>query len=241
MQEVKRLQANSDAYQEAFEAERKVRYPIITLFEGNWGYKIDKKRLEAAARVLACPVKVNPPNWQHGRIIYTMLCKYLRSYVGERPLLIDIGTAKGFSALMMKWASDDAGVKCTIRSTDVIDPEARVPRNTVADCDGPKTLYEILEPWPESKDIEFFQLGGATMMSQNSDRINFAFVDGKHKYDSVKVESGILRIRQKKGDMILFDDVHIPGVAQAVEELRDYQKDFIAVNAHRRYCIAERL
>lgn len=240
MQEVKRV-ATAEGYQAVFELERLERYPIVTLFEGNWGYKINKEKLENAARVLACPIKVNPPNWQHGRIIYTLLRKYLRSYVGEKPLLIDIGTAKGFSALVMKWAADDSKVKCTIRSADVIDPEARVPRNTVADCDGIKTLYEILEPWPEAKGIEFHQRGGATLLSQSSERVNFAFLDGKHKYDSVKVESGILRIRQKRGDMILFDDVHIPGVAQAVGELRDYQKDFIALNANRRYCIAERL
>lgn len=241
MHEMKRIQATAENYQTVFDLERKVRYPLITFFEGERGYRINKEQLEAAARVLACPIKVNPPNWQHGRIIYAMLRNYLSHYAGERPLLIDIGTAKGFSALIMKWAANDAKVKCVIRSADVIDPEARVPRNTVADCDGIKTLYEILEPWPETKEIEFHQLGGATLMSQSGDRINFAFLDGKHKYDYVRVEAGILRIRQKQGDLILFDDVHIPGVAHAVEELRDYKKEFIAVNANRRYCIAERL
>ena len=56
--------------------------------------------VEAAARVLACPLKANPPNWQHGRVLYAGYRAYLAG-LQRRVLLLDIGTAKGFSAAAM--------------------------------------------------------------------------------------------------------------------------------------------
>jgi len=240
MEGVKTVPLTKDHYDVIFREECHSKYPVIDTFEKNWGYKLATDRLEGAARVLACPMKVNPPNWQHGRIIYTVLRKYLRRFPDETVTLVDIGTAKGFSALVMKWAVMDARAKANIVSVDVIDPEARVRRNTVAEVGGLKTLRETLAEWPESETISFQQLGGSTYLAGHRGRINFAFVDGKHRYDAVRVEGGILRMKQESGDVTIYDDVQIPGVAQAVDELKGYAKDFIAVNALRRYCIATR-
>lgn len=230
-------------YDRIFEAERDTHYPLIDRFEKNWGFAINRERLEGAARVLACPMKINPPNWQHGRIIYAVLRSLLRRVSGEvEPInLIDIGTAKGFSALVMLWATQDAGVSAAITSCDVIDPEAKVRRNTVAEVDGLKTLYEILAPWPEHAAIQFKQLAGATTLAQSNDRVQFAFIDGKHNFTHVSNEASILKQRQHSGDIAIFDDVQIDGVRQAVERLDGYQKDYMSANAHRTYCIATRL
>jgi hypothetical protein len=69
--------ATACAYQDAFELERQQAYPVVDAFEARMGYALAKDRYEAAARVLACPVKRNPPNWHHGRIIYAAARKYL--------------------------------------------------------------------------------------------------------------------------------------------------------------------
>ena len=133
-------------YRDAFETERHNDYLSVRAFERRMGFEVERGRLETAAAVLACPVKVNLPNWQHGRVIYSTLRKYLAWAADQvsHMTLLDIGTAKGFSALCIQWAVTDSQMLAQIVSVDVIDPEARVARNTVADfwTDNCSTLAE---------------------------------------------------------------------------------------------------
>jgi len=231
-------------YDTAFELECKNTYPYVDQFENQCGWILDKTRMENAARVLACPVKVNPPCWQHGRIIYSMLWRYLSQVTFQNLLVLDVGTAKGFSALCAQWALDDAGRNGKVISVDVIHPVAREKRNTVAEIDGLKTLYEIIEPWPEAKKIEFYQSTGVKWISANiADRINFAFLDGKHTQEMVQVELHMLWLRQYIGDIVILDDVQIPGVAAAMRAAsKRYRfRTITAVPKKRIYAIGERL
>lgn len=216
-------QPSYDDYNVVFQKERAHNYASVSGFESISGLAVDRERLEHAARVLACPLKVNAPNWQHGRIIYTLVRNLLLGSQGE-VLLLDIGTAKGFSALMMQWALEDSSnVTGRVVSLDIIDPMARVRRNTIAEVDGYKTLAEILKPWPESKHIEFVQSTGVHWLSEHHEHIRFAFVDGKHKYDQVRLEAQLIAQRQLHEDYIMFDDVHIEGVMKAATELKNYE------------------
>src|SRR3990172_8581667 len=89
-----------EAYEAACALERTRRYPLVDDFEARQGFALDRARLEAAARVLACPIKARPPNWQHGRVLYALTRRY--RLTAEGPLYcLDIGTAKGFSALCL--------------------------------------------------------------------------------------------------------------------------------------------
>jgi predicted O-methyltransferase YrrM len=227
-------------YQRAFLKERENEYPAIDAFEQAAGFAIDRARLEDAARVLACPVKVNPPNWQHGRVIYAAARKYLATTSGAVTFL-DIGTAKGFSALCMAWALQDSEREGQIVSCDVLDPQRRDIRNTVAEVDGPKLLKEVLAPWPEASLVHFIKKTGADWLRQDDYRVNIAFIDGKHSYDAVSEEIGLLRVRQEPGDIALFDDVQIPGVGKAVTGISDYAVEHIAAKPDRRYALAVRL
>src|SRR5688572_20772364 len=94
-------------YETAFLHESVVEYPTLAALERRMGYAIDKRLLEGDAKILACPVKRNPPNWQHGRLIYAVLRKYLETQ-SDPVTLFDCGTAKGFSALCMALALTDA-------------------------------------------------------------------------------------------------------------------------------------
>ena len=56
-------------------------------------------------------------------------------------------------------------------------------------------------------------------------RINFAFLDAQHTKESVLKEFKYINKRQKKGDIIFFDDVtpHLfEGVCKAVEQIENY-------------------
>jgi predicted O-methyltransferase YrrM len=227
-----------EQYAAAFHQERLVEYRVIDAIEQRCGYALDRQKLEAAARVLACPVKKSPPNWQHGRVLYAITRRYLETATSLDAL--DIGTAKGFSALCLQWAGMDACVPGRVTSLDVLDPKERVSRNTVAEVDGLKTLGEILAPWPEAQAITFLKSTGQKWLQEHPERVHVAFVDGKHSYEAVSWEGALLAERQQTGDLVMFDDVQIEGVAKAVKELRAYDVEYVDVLPNRRYAIVVR-
>ncbi len=216
-------------------------YPMVDRLETEMGFALDKGRLEGAARVLACPLKKNPPNWQHGRVIYSCLRRHLEDIATSRVVrLLDIGTAKGFSALCALWAMTDAQRPGSVTSVDVIDPRARVRRNTVAEVDGLLTLDETLRNFPMAGAIKFEQSTGAQWLALNRAPLDFAFVDGKHNYSSVSQEIKMLAACQYPGGLAIFDDVHVPEVRRAVEESEHYSVRFLEVLPNRAYAIGTR-
>jgi len=227
-----------DDYARAFDAERVEIYPAVSAFEVGAGFLLDRRRLEAAARVLACPVRAHAPNWQHGRVLYAMARQYLAGRSGPCQCL-DIGTAKGFSALVLRWALDDAGVAGEVLSVDVLDPLEKVRRNTVAEVDGYLTLAETLAPWPEAARITFQSLTGVAAL-KTLDRVHIAFVDGKHTFEAVSKEVALLAERQQPGDVVMFDDAQVDGVAMAAKGSKQYDLTEFTLLPHRSYLIGFR-
>lgn len=226
-------------YQSAYRKEADRVYSQVDAFEARMGFALETDRLRQAAKVLACPVKVNPPNWQHGRVLYAAARRYLDGRTGK-VMLLDIGTAKGFSALCLQWAMSDAKVQGNVVSVDVLDPIERVRRNTVVELDGLKTLTEILGPWPEASHITFLCSTGIDYLRKYAGRIEVAFVDGKHRAEVVWKEALMLADRQVSGDLVIFDDVHIPDVRSAVSSLSMYQVEWMSILPNRAYAIGRR-
>lgn len=231
-----------EAYESVFAEESRRVYPAVDALERATGFALEPERYLPAAKVLACPVKTNPPNWQHGRVLYSVTRKYLDGWANhQRTRALDIGTAKGFSALCVRFAIEDDGNDAESVSVDVIPPEARVSRNTIAEVDGLKTLPEILEPWPEAQRITFVKSTGIDWLMAHSERVNIAFVDGKHSGDVVYREGLLLSARQDSGDIVVFDDVHILDVWRAVDSLAGfYNIERLQVLPKRAYAIARR-
>lgn len=239
----------AETYADLFAAERAHTYPAVDALEERLGVALDRDRLEAAARVLSCPFKAAEPNWQHGRVIYAVTLSTVQGRRGELLTLLDIGTAKGFSALCLQWALNDSDALGEVVSLDVLDPMDRVRRNTVAEVDGLKTLHEVLAPWPEARRIRFEKLtgppnilsrGAGGWLTGHTQRITVAYVDGKHTYEAVSWEASLLAQRQQVGDVIIFDDIQVPGVAKAVDQLRGYDIERIQALPTRRYAIARK-
>lgn len=154
-------------YNGIFAKERRSSYPIIDRYESSFGFAIDRDKLESMARTLACPLKVNPPNWQHGRVIYTTLRNYLRAanLTGYHPIL-DIGTAKGFSACVMSHAIADAQSGCGVVSVDVVSPNDKIRRNSVAELDGLKTIDEfVIGHYNPIVPMEFYGRGSTSWLN----------------------------------------------------------------------------
>lgn len=229
-------------YAEAFLRESSRVYPEMDRLESSVGYAIGKERLEAAAQILACPVKTNPPNWQHGRVLYAYTRQYLANCTPAYVSLLDIGTAKGFSALVLLWALIDSGMNGEVESVDVIDPLAKVFRNSVLDTESENRLADYHRAWPEASQIQFHKMTGLKWLQQSSERVHVAFVDGKHSGDVVLEEGRLLASRQEPWDLVIFDDMQLPGIADAVYSLRAlYDVTHIELNdANRKYAVGVR-
>lgn len=238
MKAVATMVRTREAYEAAFQTARLLEYPEVDAFEQHMGYAIERQRLDNAARVLACPLKNNPPHWQHGRVIYAATRKYLESASGPLKML-DIGTAKGFSALMLQLACDDQYRNAVhVVSVDVIDPASREFRNTVVEVDGPLTLKEIIGPW--MLETNFLKSTGIDYLRAHSEHIHVAFVDGKHDGHVVRQEGTLLAARQRCGDLAIFDDCQIPAVCQAVVSLQEFYKVDYVTAGPREYAVGWR-
>lgn len=231
----------TEDYARIFALERAVSYPMVDAYEARMGYAIYRERLEGAARVLSCPLKAAAPNWQHGRVIYATFRRYAEQNAQSGDVwALDIGTAKGFSALCAYWAISDTGRRPFVSSVDVMPPSARVRRNTPAEVDGLRTLEEIQEPWPETKRIAFCESTGIEWLKRWSGRVHLAFIDGKHDGEVVAKEGKMLADRQQAGDVVIFDDIQVPSVGKAVAALGPYEVEYLQVLPGRQYGIGVR-
>lgn len=241
--------ATVQQFNDAFWAECQQEYPAVDAFmKANKLQDPEVIPFLDAAGTLACPVKANPPCWQHGRLVYGLALEAL-SGVGrkEAAVLIDVGTAKGFSALMMQWAIDNSMKRGRVYSVDVIDPDDRVRRNTVTEAKLGRylTLGEILLPWIEARKINFYG-GGSDAFFKLPEisvlpRVHFAFIDGKHTYESAAGAAIAISKKQQSGDVMLFDDVHMIEVRRAfVNTQALYDLETVVALPQRAYGIARR-
>lgn len=212
-----------EAYAQAFEDEANRVYPEVDNFEQG----LTCPMLLAMARVLACPVKVNPPNWQHGRILYAALVRYIRAYPQSYYNFVDIGTAKGFSAMVMEKASFEANAPGRIDSIDIVDPFAKVRRNSVNECEGKVfTVPEFVNPFRKPTGPFLMSLHGGGSQEYFAKlappRIHAAFVDGKHTFEAVMFEADQIAKRQTYGDLMILDDAQIAPVGAATHSIRTH-------------------
>lgn len=229
-------------YEVAFTEEASRLYPSVTDLERRLGFAIDGQALDAAARVLACPVKKNPPCWQHGRVLYAAARRRLAGLpVGTTVRMLDIGTAKGFSAWCLQRALDESGLHGLVTTVDVLDPTEAVRRNTIAEVDGLKTLDEILSPFDPGRRIVCLKRTGAEHLEHTHGRLHAVFVDGKHTGAVVLEESRLIAGRQEPGDLVMWDDVHLGDVRAAVEKMAGaYAIEWLQILPQRAYAIGVR-
>jgi len=212
----------AEQYAQIFASERAKAYPSVDAFEAKMGFSLDRDRLESAARVLSCPFKAAAPNWQHGRVIYAAVRSRIQAMNAAGWSTgyahVDIGTAKGFSALCALWAIEDSQAEhASVESVDVLPQSALVRRNTVAEVDRLCTLSDVLAPWPETARIRFHESTGIDFLKRSDAHVHSAFVDGKHSTEAVSAEWKALAKRQASGDIAIFDDVQMPAVAAGLK------------------------
>ena len=166
----------------------------------------------------------------HGFLLYGAVRCYLDDHPElVNPLILETGTARGFSALCMAKALRDANRAGRILTVDVLPAESPIYWNCHRDADGPTTRLELLSPWQDLiEDYVVFLRGYTSLVLKQMgiSRVNFAFLDSGHDYRTLKEEIGYVTDHQKVSDVIVCDDYapeKYPGVVRAVDETLDGQ------------------
>lgn len=240
--------ASAEEYRALFQSTRVKQFPEVDEVENETGFAVDRSWLDDLAFHTQIVRKKSELAYPHGRLLYSLLREYVvRS--GERFVtVLETGTARGFSALCMAKALEDAGVDGRIVTLDVLPHLRRQYWNCIDDHEHKKSRAELLQPWSAlTRRILFIQ--GDTLMTLprlGLDRINFAFLDAQHIASSVLKEFEVVQKRQRAGDVVFFDDVTpltFPGVVEAVQRVEQggqYAVRRLTISEERAYAWGQR-
>ena len=220
----------------------------IKNFEKKSGFSIDLNWLNDLALHTQVCIKQSRVNFQHGRILYSKLSRYLNDLNNnsEQIIILETGTARGFSSICMAKAIIDSNYKGIISTIDCLPHNKKIYWNCIDDCSGKKTRGELLSKWKKELSMIIF-IQGWTNISLDLigvDRINFAFLDAQHTKNNVLNEFFFVSKHQLKGDIVVFDDVTqglFDGVCEAVKYIEknlSYDIEYLNFSKDRRYAIA---
>ena len=236
-------------YRQLWDDAQRRQYAAVDRYEGTCGAAIDAEWFQQLALLTQVAIKRSELCYQHGRLLYATLARYLRQRAHPHLTIVETGTARGFSALCMAKAMDDAGATGKIVSFDVLPHDVAILWNCVRDADGPRTRADLLCDYrPLMERYLVFHRGDTAveLAKMSFPRINFAFLDSVHEYDHVMAEFSSIRDRQAAGDILFFDDYTAeayPGVVKAADEIcraHGYAGTVVTANDRRRYLIAEK-
>lgn len=235
----------TDTYERLFEAAQKLDPQSVSDLENEFGFQIDKEFLDGLAFLTQISIKESEPNYVHGRMLYAALREYISRSQVDYISIFETGTARGFSALCMARALEDAKLDGFLVSCDILPHDKPILWNCAADHLGPASRRSLLHNYERLlRRVCFIQAD--TMIGLNRvglERINFAFIDAQHELEPVMIESRFVAERQQPGDVIVYDDVNrsmFPGVVEGVEAMTseyNYQARIIPGIDDRGYAI----
>ena len=196
---IKKPLASRKIYEELYQSEIKKKYQ-----------KIDNKIninnqtnnfINNLAKITQITIKKEQNNFQHGKLIYYYLKNYLKSHNYSFYNLLETGTARGFSTIIMSKALVDCKKKGLVTSIDIIPGNVKIYWNCISDTiNGKVTRIELLKNYKIFlKNINFY-CGTSKSYFRHAveKRIHFAFLDSSHDYEDVKLEYLKIKKNQKK-------------------------------------------
>tara|TARA_B100000519_G_C14207284_1_gene420932 strand:+ start:322 stop:1119 length:798 start_codon:yes stop_codon:yes gene_type:complete len=239
--------ASKDEYLSIWEDAKIQSYPMIDEYEKNMNHKIDINWFHELALHTQVVIKKSRICYQHGRVLFSTLCNYLENNSLKNINILDVGTARGFSAVVMASALKKMNVKGEITTIDPLPHHHKMYWNCIDDLERKKSRSEILSGYEPLIDRHIKFLEGefqSIVKGLSYERLHFAFIDAIHEYESVMFEFKYINQFQKLGDVIIFDDYNdklFPGVVKAVDEIcqdYNYTKKVINANNQRGYVVA---
>lgn len=240
--------APREEYERLFAEARQKTHPGVEAIEHELGFAVDRAWLDQLALHTQITKKNSELTYAHGRLLYSLLRRYIADSAEQFFSVIETGTARGFSAICMAKALEDAGVEGRIVTLDVLPHLKPQIWNCIDDHEGKKSRAELLAPWADLvRRVIFLQGDTLSLLPKvGLDRVNFAFLDAQHIRTSVLAEFATIAPRQRSGDIIFFDDVTpavFPGVVAALESIEargDYDVRRLTLSETRGYAWARR-
>lgn len=221
-------------------------YTEIDSIEKQYKYVIDSEWFHNLALQTQVVVKGSDICYEHGRLLYAVLCDYLSKNLKSDLTIVETGTARGFSSICMAKAMVDMNGCGKIITFDILPNNTKMYWGCIADHEGPKTRQELLFNYNNFLNRVIFIQGDTKLQIKKfgSNRVNFAFLDGGHAYKDVMNDFESINGRQETGDIIIFDDYTpnmFPGVVSAVDEIcskYNYTKQIVMAHQSRGYVVA---
>lgn len=222
-------------------------FPAVDECERACGAAIDPEWFHRLALLTQVVIKDSALCYQHGRVLYSILRRYLREQTADQLNIVETGTARGFSALCFSRALEDAGATGKIATFDVLPHDVSIYWNCLRDPEGPRTRAELLAEYGGLVEKYLIFHRGDTrraLLQVTFPRIHVAFLDSVHTYDHVMAECNAIVPCQRRGDLLIFDDYRAyAGVTRAADEVcvrHGYKGAVIVARPERAYLVAER-
>lgn len=191
-----------------------------------FNYLPNKNFIDKLGFELQVTVKKSRPMYLHGYLLACALHKYLLKNTQIPITILETGTARGFSSLILAKMLEHNQRNGTIHTLDLALHEDYVFNNCwkAVKMRRPVSRKECLIEWQDTCDkyIKFY--GGdskKTLEELELPRIHMAFLDGYHTYEYVKMELEFVKDRQEAGDIIVCDDYtaeQYPEIVKAIDE-----------------------
>ena len=189
-----------------------------------FGYLHDKDEVDDIGLKLQICVKNSKPMYLHGFVISSALHQYLEQNNYNNITILETGTARGFSSVMMARIMQNFNIDGTIHTLDHVDRFDNCLK--AAQLNRSVSINECVEEWKPIVDkyIVFEKGDSNKKLKQLSDtltRINFAFLDGAHYYKHLTNELNFTEKRQLIGDVIVCDDytkTQFPEICKAIDD-----------------------
>lgn len=152
---------------------------------------------------------------EHGLLLYKLI---LQNMVRPHPIVVlDVGTARGFSAISMAKAMMDANIPGRIFTIDIIGHDKSLgwhvskqqPDEPLAGVEIARS--EIWDRWYQKEATLISPIVGKSsevLGTWNHGNITLAFIDGEHTYQAVKTDLELLDVLIEEGGQIVLDDYH---------------------------------
>lgn len=247
-----KLVGDKKKYLDLFKIAIRKQYPKIDYYlKKNNLKKIDRDFINKLALVTQVSIKKSSINFQHGRIIYGLICKYI-SNCKEKNIkfnFVDIGTAKGFSSIVISKAAYDCKVEYEVQTYDIIPNNVKMYWNSISDFKGKQTRAELVSDYRKfTKNINYYcGVTKISLQNNNKKRIHFAFIDGSHDYQDVFFEYNFIKQRQLPGDIIMFDDItpkyfrDLVLFIKKIKKQKQYHVNLLTSEKNRGYAVAYKL
>lgn len=197
---------------------------ILTDLMDFFGYLHDKDEMDDIGLKLQVCVKRSNPMYLHGYVISSALYQYLYQSKLTDITILETGTARGFSSVVMANVMNMLEISGTIHTLDFVDKFDNCLKS--AQLKRTISLEECVQEWQHLVDeYIIFEKGDSNAklleLGTKLSRVHFAFLDGAHYYNDLSNELKFVEKRQKIGDIIVCDDYTIsqyPEICKAIDD-----------------------